>query len=110
MATRRRRRQKGPPMKTIPPAELEQLIALQARHQQLLAMLPAGVNDFADLPAAEFAAKLADIELVTAEMMVINAAGGEIPRRTGGSGVKGGNASRVLCRCGSCGLARGRRH
>jgi hypothetical protein len=61
-------------MKTIPPAELEQLIALQARHQQLLAMLPAGVNDFADLAAAEFDAKLADIELVTAEMMVINAA------------------------------------
>lgn len=50
------------------------LIALQARHQQLLAMLPAGVNDFADLAAAEFDAKLADIELVTAEMMVINAA------------------------------------
>ena len=45
-----------------------------ARHQQLLAMLPAGVNDFADLAAAEFDAKLADIELVTAEMMVINAA------------------------------------
>ena len=37
-------------------------------------MLPAGVNDFADLAAAEFDAKLADIELVTAEMMVINAA------------------------------------
>jgi hypothetical protein len=61
-------------MKTVPPAVLEQLMALQARHQQLEAMLPSGLNDFADLAAAEFDAKLADIELVTAEMMVINAA------------------------------------
>jgi len=97
-------------MKTIPPAELEQLIALQARHQQLLAMLPAGVNDFADLAAAEFDAKLADIELVTGRDDGHQCRRAGDPRRTGESTVKGRNASRVLCRCGSCGLARGRRH
>ena len=61
-------------MKTIPPAELEKLMALQARHQQLEAMLPSGLNDFAGLDAVQLDSKLADIELVTAEMMVINAA------------------------------------
>ena len=60
-------------MKTIPPAELEQLIALQARHQQLLAMLPAGVNDFAGTPANLIPSSPTS-NWSRAEMMVINAA------------------------------------
>jgi hypothetical protein len=61
-------------VKTVPPAEWEKLMALQARHEQLLAMLPGNVNDFDGLDAGQFNDKLLDIELVTAEMMVINAA------------------------------------
>jgi hypothetical protein len=48
----------------VPEAVRLQLIALQARYSQLLAMLPTDPNELADLDAADLDAKLADIELI----------------------------------------------
>jgi hypothetical protein len=44
----------------IPEAEWAKLMALQQRHSQLEALLPSGMNDFADLDAGQLDAKLAD--------------------------------------------------
>jgi hypothetical protein len=48
---------------------IEVLKALQARHRQLLAMLP---DDLDDLDAGQLDAALADIELIATEMASIN--------------------------------------
>jgi hypothetical protein len=56
----------------LPEAERAKLEALQQRCSQLLAMLPTDINDLLD--ADQLDAKLADIELISAEMMAINAA------------------------------------
>jgi hypothetical protein len=58
----------------IPDAEWAQLMALREREDQLQAMLPTGLSDFLDLDADQFNSKLADIELISAEMLKINAA------------------------------------
>jgi hypothetical protein len=58
----------------VPAAELEKLMALQARQEQLLAMLPGGLNDFAGLDADQLDSKLADIEMISTEMLAVSAA------------------------------------
>jgi hypothetical protein len=49
-------------------------MALQAREQQLEAMLPSGLNDFAGLDADQLDSKLADIEMIATEMLAVGAA------------------------------------
>lgn len=61
-------------MKTVPEAEWAKLMALQQRNDQLQALLPNGLNDFLGLDADQFNSKLVDVELISAEMMKINAA------------------------------------
>ncbi len=58
----------------IPEAEWAKLMALQARQEQLLAMLPGGLNDFAGLDADQLDSKLADIEMISTEMLAVSAA------------------------------------
>jgi hypothetical protein len=58
----------------IPEAEWAKLMALQARQEQLGAMLPGGMNDFAGLDADQLDSKLADIEMISTEMLAISAA------------------------------------
>jgi hypothetical protein len=58
----------------MPEAEREKLLRLQQRHDVLLAMLPTDVHELADLDAASLDAKLAEIELIAAEMTSISAA------------------------------------
>ena len=58
----------------IPEAEWAKLMALQQRHSQLEALLPSGMNDFADLDAGQLDAKLADIEMISTEMLAVGAA------------------------------------
>ena len=54
--------------------ELAEFLRLEQRCSRLLAMLPTDANELADLDAASLDAKLADIELIAAEMADINAA------------------------------------
>ena len=49
-----------------------QLLALQARYRSLLMMLPTNVSDFDELDDDAFDAALADMDLIAAEMAVIN--------------------------------------
>jgi hypothetical protein len=58
----------------IPEAEWAKLMALQARQEQLLAMLPGSLNDFAGLDADQLDSKLADIEMISTEMLAVSAA------------------------------------
>jgi hypothetical protein len=58
----------------IPEAEWAQLMVLQAREDQLQAMLPSGLNDFIGLDADQLDSKLADIEMIAAEMLAVGAA------------------------------------
>jgi len=58
----------------IPEAEWAKLMVLQARQEQLEAMLPGGLNDFVGLDADQIESKLADIEMISAEMLVVAAA------------------------------------
>jgi hypothetical protein len=58
----------------IPEAEWAKLMALRARQDQLQAMLPGGMNDFVGLDADQLDSKLADIEIISAEMLAAGAA------------------------------------
>jgi len=59
----------------VPEAEREKLLQLQQRYDVLLAMLlPTDADELADLDAASLDAKLAEVELIAAEMMSVNAA------------------------------------
>jgi hypothetical protein len=49
-----------------------QLLTLQARYRSLLAMLPTNVSDFDELDDDAFDSALADMDLIAAEMAVIN--------------------------------------
>ena len=61
-------------MMTPKAGELAEFFRLEQRYSRLLAMLPTDANELADLDAASLDTRLADIELIAAEMMKINAA------------------------------------
>jgi Tfp pilus assembly protein PilO len=51
----------------------EKLARLEARYNQLLALLPTDPSEFDELDADQFAAKLADIETIASEMEAVDA-------------------------------------